>query len=137
MTPTPSEINRRLAEFAGWTRIRPVQDGETVPVEETSGLFGLAPLGLMQWFVPDYYHSADAVLPLVERVCRERGVLVESVACSFGDSVLYSSIVGRIGFQVETVVEIDDQPTLPAAICLALVDVLDGDSKTNNERTEP
>lgn len=72
-TPTASEVNKRIAEFCGWTRIRPVRDDETVPIEETSGWFGVRPCGTMQGFVPDYMHAANAAIAAAEKLADDRG----------------------------------------------------------------
>ena len=107
MTPTPSEINRRLAEYAGATNFH-VQWG--IPACEIKSI--TVP-------VPDYYNSADLVLPLVERVCRERDKVMDcffwgdSWSVQIGDDFLCSPD------------QHEAEPTLPAAICLALVAVLD------------
>ena len=96
---TPSEINRRLAEFAGWHL-------DTWKPDGYSG--------------PNYWTSADAVLPLVERVCRERGKVMD---CFFwGDS--WSVQIGNDFLCSPD--QHEAEPTLPAAICLALAAVLDG-----------
>ena len=117
MTPTPSEINRRLAEFAGATNFH-VQWG--IPACEIKSI--TVP-------VPDYYHSADAVLPLVERVCRERGLRFDA-SVEHGE---WDAKFIKYGREIGT----HYGDTLASIVCLALVAVLDGDSKNNNERTEP
>lgn len=116
---TPSEINRRLAEYAGW--------------QQWDGMWR-RPDGSATSNIPDYWTSADAVLPLVERVCRERAVSFDFHTGFMHGRIYYDVVVNRDG-DSDVFAELLDNTTLPAAICLALVAVLDGDS-TNNERTD-
>ena len=116
---TPSEINRRLAEFAGWTRIQWNETHER--------LFGDTPDGRICEYLPDYWTSADAVLPLVERVCRERGLSLAIELGQLGPAFETDKFVVVIGQYHPGGLEWHaSHQSVPAAICLALVAVLDG-----------
>lgn len=99
---TPSEINRRLAEY------------ELIPRVSD---------------FPDYLNDVAAALRVCERIADERDATFET---SYRDKQFTVEIWGakevnpRVGCSEWPLLGKGEAPTLPAAICLALVAVLDG-----------
>lgn len=114
---TIAAINRRIAEYDGYTdieadpRLPGIWWGRKEPDASLERL-------------PRYWHSADAVLPVMERLIRDAGWRIH---------VAPDWVNGMIGGrEIEWTARDGDcgslfrAPTLPAAACLAVVAVLDG-----------
>lgn len=107
---TIAAINRRIAEFDGYTdieadpRLPGIWWGRKEPEASLERL-------------PRYWHSADAVLPVVERLCRERRC---EFSATFEDDDRWC-----VMFKDNSATLRLDK-SLPAAACLAVVAVLDG-----------
>ena len=120
---TIAGINKRIAEYEGWTEIETLPGGRQV---------GVAPDCGMQIGIPRYWHSADAILPVVERLCRERNL---SMAIEFAQ--LFPASEGERFWVIFGEYNPGGREwkgwnnSLPAAACLAVVAVLDG---SGNER---
>lgn len=69
-TSTASEVNRRIAEFEGWTEIGEVAWNN--PGEPKMRMVGCPPERLDRSFeIPDYMHDANAAIAAAEKFCRE------------------------------------------------------------------
>ncbi len=83
-----ARVNRILAEFMGYRDIAPMIEG--------GALWGYAPGG-PSVPLPDYWNSADAILPVVERLCRERGLSLAIELGQLGPAFASDNFVVVIG----------------------------------------